>query len=211
MTTRRLRRPRLLPGVLALGLALAPLSCSSASTTAPATTTSSSAVAAVSIDPPRSEHPGRLGVADGVVPEGTTVADDDVPAVALLDPGLRAALREATAAAAVDGVGLEVNSGWRSPAYQDHLLREAIAEHGSAEEAARWVATAETSAHVAGDAVDVGPPDAARWLDAHGAAHGLCRVYDNEPWHFELRPQAIDLGCPPRYADPTDDPRMRPR
>jgi hypothetical protein len=77
------------------------------------------------------------------------------------------------------------------------------------EEAARWVATPETSAHVSGDAVDVGPADARAWLSEHGAGHGLCQVYGNEPWHFELRPEAVDRGCPPMYPDPTHDPRMR--
>ena len=44
----------------------------------------------------------------------------------------------------------------------------------------------------------------------HGAGYGLCQIYDNEPWHFELRPDAVDHGCPDRYADPTQDPRMQP-
>jgi D-alanyl-D-alanine carboxypeptidase len=38
----------------------------------------------------------------------------------------------------------------------------------------------------------------------------LCRVYRNEPWHFELRPGAVRDGCPARYADPAHDPRMQP-
>ena len=81
--------------------------------------------------------------------------------------------------------------------------------YGSEEEAARWVATAETSPHVSGDAVDVGPSDATAWLSEHGDEYGLCQVYGNEPWHYELRPEAIDRGYPPMYADPTHDPRMR--
>ena len=39
--------------------------------------------------------------------------------------------------------------------------------------------------------------------------YGLCRIYGNEPWHYELRPDAVDHGCPPMYADPTHDPRMQ--
>jgi LAS superfamily LD-carboxypeptidase LdcB len=103
-----------------------------------------------------------------------------------------------------------VNSGWRSPAYQDQLLREAVDEYGSAEEAARWVATADTSAHVSGDGVDIGPMRAMDWLAQHGDGYGLCQVYGNEPWHYELRPGAIEGGCPPPYTDPTGDPRMQP-
>ena len=158
--------------------------------------------------PPRDERGGPFGEANGAVPDGTTVLADDVPGVANLDPDLLGALRRAATAAGDDGVELEVDSGWRSPAYQERLLREAIAEHGSEAAAARWVATPETSAHVQGDAVDVGP-SAAAWLSAHGAAHGLCQVYGNEPWHYELRPEAAGGGCPALYADPTQDPRLR--
>ncbi|SDF40208.1 D-alanyl-D-alanine carboxypeptidase [Blastococcus fimeti] len=150
-----------------------------------------------------------VGVADGVVPDGTTVFDDHVPAVANLDPELLAALRSAAADAGDDAVAFTVNSGWRSPAYQDQLLREAVGEYGSEEEAARWVATADTSAHVSGDGVDVGPMRAMDWLAQHGAGYGLCQIYGNEPWHYELRPEAVDGGCPPMYRDPTEDPRMQ--
>jgi zinc D-Ala-D-Ala carboxypeptidase len=156
-----------------------------------------------------SEGRGALGEADGAVPDGATVFDDDFPAVANLDPALLGALRQAATDAAGDGVEFLVNSGWRSPEYQEQLLQEAVSEYGSEEEAARWVATAETSPHVSGDAVDVGPSDATAWLSEHGAEYGLCRIYGNEPWHYERRPDAIDHGCPPVYADPTQDPRMQ--
>lgn len=152
---------------------------------------------------------GALGEADGAVPDGVTVFDDEVPAVANLDRALLGALREAAADAAEDGVELYVNSGWRSADYQEQLLRDAVAEHGSAEEAARWVATPDASAHVSGDAIDIGAADATAWLSEHGAAYGLCQIYGNEPWHYELRPEAGELGCPPMYADPTEDPRMQ--
>jgi zinc D-Ala-D-Ala carboxypeptidase len=151
---------------------------------------------------------GSVGEADGVLPDGVTVIDGGYAGVANLDPALLAALRGAAGEAADDGVELDVNSGWRSPAYQEQLLDQAIAEYGSREAAARWVATPATSPHVTGDAVDIGPSDAAAWLSDHGAAYGLCRVYGNEPWHFELRAGAEDGGCPPTYDDPTDDPRM---
>ena len=157
----------------------------------------------------RSEHRGALGEADGAVPDGTTVFDDEIPGVANLDPALLGALRQAATDAADDGVEFFVDSGWRSPEYQDQLLHEAVSKYGSEEEAARWVATPNTSAHVSGDAVDIGPFDATAWLSEHGAEYGLCQIYSNEPWHYELRPEAIDHGCPPMYADPTHDPRMQ--
>jgi zinc D-Ala-D-Ala carboxypeptidase len=157
----------------------------------------------------RGEHRGVLGEADGAVPVGATVFDDEYPAVANLDRALLAALRQAATDAAGDGVEFDVDSGWRSPEYQEQLLREAVSKYGSVEEAARWVATAETSAHVSGDAVDIGPSDATAWLSEHGAEYGLCQIYGNEPWHYELRPEAIDHGCPAMYADPRHDPRMQ--
>jgi D-alanyl-D-alanine carboxypeptidase len=149
-----------------------------------------------------------VGEADGVVPKGVTVFDDTVPAVANLDPDFLDALRRAAKDAANDRIEFVVNSGWRSPRYQDQMLREAVQKYGSAEEAARWVATAETSAHVSGDAIDIGPAKAAVWLSENGARYGLCQIYRNEPWHFELRPEAIDGRCPRLFADPTEDPRM---
>jgi hypothetical protein len=152
--------------------------------------------------------PPRLG-ADGSVPDGVTVFNRRIPAVANLDPALLAALRRAATDAAGNGVQFVVNSGWRSAAYQQRLLDDAVSEYGSKKEAARWVATPETSPHVSGDAVDLGPEAAEAWLSKHGAAYGLCQIYDNEPWHYELRPEAITKGCPPRYADPTHDPRMQ--
>jgi zinc D-Ala-D-Ala carboxypeptidase len=157
----------------------------------------------------RSEHRGAPGEADSAGPDGATVFDDEIPGVANLDPALLGALRQAATDAAGYGVEFTVNSGWRSPADQEQLLHEAISEYGSEEEAARWVATPETSAHVSGDAVDIGPSDATAWLSEHGTQYGLCQIYGNEPWHYELRPEAIDHGCPVMYADPTQDPRMQ--
>ena len=158
----------------------------------------------------RSDNRSLLGEADGAVPDGTTVFDDGVPAVANLDLALLGALRQAATHAAYDRVEFFVDSGWRSVDYQKRLLQQAILKYGSREEAARWVATPNSSAHVSGEAVDIGRSDAAAWLSMHGAEYGLCQIYDNEPWHYELRPEAIDHGCPLMYEDPTHDPRTQP-
>ncbi|MEU4837234.1 D-alanyl-D-alanine carboxypeptidase family protein [Nocardia testacea] len=152
---------------------------------------------------------GRAVPDDGGLPDGVTVFAEEYPGVANLAPGLIGALRAAAADAGDDGIEFHINSGWRSRTYQNRLLRAAVAKYGSTERAARWVATADTSAHVSGNAVDLGS-DAAAWLSAHGAAYGLCQVYRNEPWHYELRPEAIEHGCPAVYPDPAHDPRMRP-
>ncbi|UIJ61189.1 M15 family metallopeptidase [Amycolatopsis acidiphila] len=138
-----------------------------------------------------------------------TVFDDEIPAVGNLDPDLLGALRRAATDAADDGVEIFVNGGWRCREYQEQLLREAVSKYGSEEEAARWVSTPDRSAHVLGAAVDIWPPDAKAWLSEHGAGYGLCQIYRNEPWHYELRPEAIEDGCPPMHADPAQDPRIR--
>ena len=167
----------------------------------------SSATASV---PASSLTDGALGVDDGVVVESDRVSVfADIPALSKLDPALLAAVRDAATSAEADGVRMHVNSGWRSAAYQNALLADAVQTHGSEEEAARWVATPENSEHVSGDAIDLGPAPAQDWLSRHGSAYGLCQIYENEPWHFELRPAAIANGCPLMYADPTADPRTQ--
>jgi LAS superfamily LD-carboxypeptidase LdcB len=147
--------------------------------------------------------------AAGAVRRGLTVFGNQGPAVTNLDPDLLSALRRAATDAARDGVEILINSGWRSPVYQERLFRQAVSKYGSEKKAARWVATADTSSHVSGHAVDIGPSSAMAWLSKHGAEYRLCQVYRNEPWHYELRPEAIDNGCPSMYANPGHDPRMQ--
>ncbi|MDQ1022807.1 D-alanyl-D-alanine carboxypeptidase [Streptomyces umbrinus] len=201
-TPRRFRRLAVVGLVVVIAAITAALGCL-------VSQSSSSSSAASPANTLRIDHRGALGEADGAVPDGVTVFDDEIPAVAKLDPDLLKALRQAAKDAADNGVELYVNSGWRSPAYQNELFREAVSKYGSEDEAARWVATATTSPHVSGDAVDLGHSDATMWLAKHGAEYGLCQIYRNEPWHYELRTNAIDRGCPRMYADPTQDPRMQ--
>ena len=156
------------------------------------------------------EADGAVTDEDGALPDGVTALDDEYPGIANLDSALLQALRDAAADAAADGIDIQVNSGWRSAEYQDQLFREAVSEYGSEEEAARWVATATTSSHVSGDAVDIGPFDAAAWLSEHGARYGLCQTYRNESWHFELHPEATSRGCPLRFAGPGHVPGIPP-
>jgi zinc D-Ala-D-Ala carboxypeptidase len=152
------------------------------------------------------------GSPDGEIPTGEHIplSDVDHPALANLDPDLLSAVQRAAAdARAEDDIPFYVTSGWRSPEYQARLLSEAITQYGSEAEARRWVSTPETSLHVSGDAIDIGDFDATYWLSQHGAAYGLCQIYANERWHFELRPDAVTGGCPRQYLDPTEDPRMQ--
>ena len=164
---------------------------------------------------PRSEHHGlrngALGEAGGAITGDASVFDDELPGVARLDPDLLRALRAAATQAADDGIEFLVDSGWRSRAYQSRLFREAVGKYGSEAEASRWVATPDTSAHVSGDAVDIGHADARAWLSDHGAGYGLCQTYGNEPWHYELRPEAVAGGCPSMYPDASERPVVTAR
>ncbi|MEU1290091.1 M15 family metallopeptidase [Kitasatospora sp. NPDC005856] len=128
------------------------------------------------------------GEADGEIPDGRTLSPSDTaaPAVRNLDGPLREALQRAAGDARAQGIEMTVTSGWRSKAYQQRLLERAVNKYGSVEQARRFVNTPEKSAHVTGKAVDVGPTNADYWLIQHGAKYGLCQVYNNEIWHFEL-------------------------
>lgn len=152
-----------------------------------------------------------LDESDGLLPKDRTVTvyEDELPAIANLDASLLTALRAAADDAAEDGISFQVNSAWRSPEFQESLLEDAIERYGSREEAARWVASPETSSHVRGEAIDLGPVDATSWLSQHGPEYGLCQTYANEPWHYELRPEAVKNGCPEQFLDPTHDPRLQ--
>ncbi|KXP11776.1 hypothetical protein AXK57_21225 [Tsukamurella pulmonis] len=139
---------------------------------------------------------GQLGEADGLVVDHVAV-DADVPAVTNLDPRLRKAIRRAARAAESEGVAMHLTSGWRSQRYQQFLYDDAV-RRGGAEAAARLVASPAESEHVTGDAVDVGPTDAAYWMDRYSERFGLCRTYANEVWHYELRNGS---SCPEQVSD----------
>ncbi|HZX02221.1 M15 family metallopeptidase [Kribbella sp.] len=114
-----------------------------------------------------------------------------------LSPKLEARLKKAFAAAKAAGVPIRINSGKRSAAKQQRLLNEAIEKYGSYQAATRWVLPPKYSAHVLGKAVDIAPAAAMTWLDKNGWRYGICRRYDNEPWHFEAT-TTPGTKCPPR-------------
>jgi len=138
---------------------------------------------------------------DGLIAEGETVTlDDEVPAIARLNPDLRDAMRAAEAEAASDGLSFRVMSGWRSVEYQEWLLEDAIELYASEEVARQYVASPDRSTHVTGDGIDIGPIDAQFWLMTNGSRYGICQTYANERWHYEL---AADPGgvCPEMKSD----------
>ena len=115
-----------------------------------------------------------------------------------LDPALLRAVTLAQAEASRAGVELTITSGWRSRAEQRALFEAAVAKYGSERAASRWVLPPGRSRHERGLAVDIGPSAGAAWLERHGVRFGLCRRYDNEPWHFERLAAAKGSACPVR-------------
>jgi LAS superfamily LD-carboxypeptidase LdcB len=122
------------------------------------------------------------------------------PAVGNLDPALLIAVQRATTAAAAEGVTMTITSGWRSPQFQQQLLDDAIVTYGSLPTAQQYVQPPERSRHVLGQAVDIGGYEADQWLIANGARFGLCQIYANEPWHFELATDTAG-NCPTLRAN----------
>jgi hypothetical protein len=94
----------------------------------------------------------------------------------------------AQAAAEAAGFSLIITSGYRSQALQERLFADAVKKYGSEEEASKWVLPKDISHHPWGTAIDVNYPGdktAVKWLEDNGSLFGLCRVYENEWWHFE--------------------------
>ncbi|WP_371096614.1 M15 family metallopeptidase [Streptomyces sanglieri] len=128
------------------------------------------------------------GADESGTPDGRqfTPFDTRYPAIARLDRRLLKAVQQAARDARDDGIEFRVTSGWRSKEHQQRLLDEGIEKYGSAEKARQFVNTPQKSTHVSGKAVDIGPTDADDWLIRNGSDYGLCQVYNNEMWHFEL-------------------------
>ena len=149
-----------------------------------------------------------IGAAASVIAAGAAQADTQAlspfdvadPAIGNLEPRLLAAVQQAATAAAADGVTMTVTSGWRSPEFQQQLLDDAVVTYGSLPAARQYVQTPQLSRHVTGEAVDIGGFGADDWLIANGARFGLCRIYANELWHFELAADAAG-NCPPLRPD----------
>jgi LAS superfamily LD-carboxypeptidase LdcB len=118
-----------------------------------------------------------------------------VPGTTNMQASAATAFQRAFAEARAEGLTPEIRSAWRSEQWQQILFDRAVTRYGSRAEASKWVLSPQKSAHVKGYAIDVHPQAVASWLEAHGAAYGLCRTYDNEWWHFEYLATST---CPPR-------------
>lgn len=146
--------------------------------------------------------PGAVDTVGGWLPEGVTLSPFDAlnPVLSQLDPALLQAVQKAAGSAQAQGIELRVTSGWRSKGFQQRLFDDRARTLGSVEAAAEYVATPEVSKHVTGQAIDIGPAEADRWLIANGSRFGLCQIYANEIWHFELVADAQG-NCPPLRAN----------
>ncbi|MFI9848695.1 D,D-peptidase/D,D-carboxypeptidase VanY-N [Nonomuraea sp. NPDC051941] len=114
-----------------------------------------------------------------------------------LTDGARAAFTAArTEALWRHGQLLGLTSGYRDPLVQQQMFEDEVRRRGSATLARMLVLPPAESSHVKGIALDVRPHEGARWLEDHGARYDLYRMYDNEWWHFEHRPDC--RGRPPR-------------
>jgi hypothetical protein len=131
------------------------------------------------------------------------VAAHPAPSPTALDPQLQQRFDAAAQEAEAEGVTLTINAGWRSHEDQQAVLDKAIARYG-ATEARRWALPPGHSAHERGLAIDVGDAAGARWLTVNGSRFGLCRVYENEPWHFEPKAEP-GHACPAMVADASVD------
>ncbi len=156
----------------------------------------------VPADPALDIGPGAVDTVGGWLPEGVTLSpfDSANPVLSQLDPALLHAVQEAARSAQTQGVELRVASGWRSKGFQQRLFEDGIRAYGSVEAAAEFVAAPEVSKHVTGQAIDIGPAEADRWLIANGSRFGLCQIYANEIWHFELVADGQG-NCPPLRAN----------
>jgi D-alanyl-D-alanine carboxypeptidase len=116
-----------------------------------------------------------------------------------LTPPTRAAFEAARIEALWrDGELIGLTDGYRDARAQAELLADAVRRTGSVRLALQRILPPDQSRHVTGTALDVRPAEGARWLERYGARHHLYRIYDNEWWHFEYRPE----GQLPRLPHP---------
>ncbi len=105
-----------------------------------------------------------------------------------LNPMVKNRFLAAQAQAELEGVKIYITSGFRSKDRQLVLFNEAVEKYKTVEEASKWVLPPDLSHHPKGIAIDVNYPTGpagAKWLEINGYKFGLCRVYENEWWHFE--------------------------
>jgi D-alanyl-D-alanine carboxypeptidase len=191
---------RMFDVTLATVLALAGCACVTSGVAAadPTTDPSTTADAPPPTDDALSLGGGATDSWSGYLPDNTTLSPFDTSSqiLAMLDPALLKAIQDAARSAQAQGVGITITSGWRSKGFQQRLFDDAVRRYGSVAMAQQFVASPEASRHVVGEAVDIAGNGASEWLIRNGAQFGLCQIYANENWHFELATDA-EGRCPP--------------
>ncbi len=88
------------------------------------------------------------------------------------------------AAAARDGVGIRINSGFRTQQEQQYLYS---CYRNCNCNSCNLAAAPGYSNHQSGSALDLNTSVGAvfNWLNAHGGAYGFARTVPSEPWHWE--------------------------
>ena len=147
-----------------------------------------------------------LGVADGRLPDGVTVADDTYPAVAEPRPGAAGGALRSVGRGWVPASTVQRQRRLALPRYEEQLLDEAVATYGSRAAAARWVATPATSSHVWGTRWTSRTPTTRPGSRGTAPGTGCARVFRNEPWHYELAAR----GRRRRVPGPVHRPHLRP-
>jgi Transglycosylase SLT domain/D-alanyl-D-alanine carboxypeptidase len=103
-------------------------------------------------------------------------------------PDVAAAFDRMAASASRAGLGLLVNSGFRSDAEQAALF--------AAHPDPRWVAPPGHSLHRCATELDLGPESAYAWLAANASRFGFVQRYSWEAWHYGFdRPPAPCSGA----------------
>lgn len=203
---RVIRRPR--PRVIPVYAAGMPYDANAVRVDAPPSYVDGPPLSTIGFTPTSIENPG-----GGRIRDRTPPARDQVVVVTGVG-GKRVPLHRLAAsawqalvtAARRDGIAAPLLlpvSGFRDPALQERLWRNALQRYGSPEEARKWVAPPGGSAHQTGRAIDFylgGSNDsrnvaqlrtlpAYRWLISNATRFGFY-PYEREPWHWEYNPPA---------------------
>ena len=70
---------------------------------------------------------------------------------------------------------MRITSGWRSKGFQQRLFDDAVRTYGSVDIARQFVASPDVSKHVVGQAVDIAPVEADKWLIRNGPSSACAR------------------------------------
>lgn len=181
--------------VLAGARAAAGVPAPSGAATALASSATASSVTAASAAAASTTVAGGRLTADGVPVDLAAYGNGRIPATALSSIGVGKhalwrpaadAFKQLSAAAAADGVTIEVTDSYRTYDQQvDLARRKGLYSQGG------LAAAPGTSDHGWGRSVDLGlDPRAQQWMRANGPRYGFVEDVPREPWHWTFSPPA---------------------